>query len=150
LIVLATIEAQDAAVIIGACGALVVVILTPLLKMVVDIRRDSRETNQAVNNRPKDQPTIRDLVERLDIDLDILRRESSERHQANSRRIDRISVAVDAQTRKLDRLSDAVGGANRRLDHLEGSSERGDTRREQADVRREQADVRREQRERDD
>ena len=117
--IVAALEAQDAAIIIGACGALVVTILAPLLKALVDIRKQTSETNIAVNHRPKGDATLRELVEIIDGRLQDLETQSTTRHEANSRRIDRVSIAVDAQTRKLDRLTDAIAGANNRLDRLE-------------------------------
>jgi hypothetical protein len=116
---LAELSAQDAAIIIGACGALVVAILAPLLKVIVDIRKQTSETNEAVNHRPKGDPTLRTIVEQIDDRIQKLEEKSGDRHEVNSRRIDRVTTAVEAQTRKMDRLADAIGGANRRIDLLE-------------------------------
>jgi hypothetical protein len=112
-------EAQDAAIIIGACGGLVVAILAPLLKALVDIRRQTSETNAAVNNRPKGDATLRELVEQIDERLDALEGRATERHESNVRRIDRMSIAVDQTIRKVDRVQDAVAGVNSRMDRVE-------------------------------
>lgn len=119
LAVLGELSANDAAIIIGACGALVVAILAPLLKVIADVRRQTLETNLAVNHRPKGDATLRELVENIDVRIGQLEDDSLMRHEANSRRIERVTLAVEAQTRKMDRLADAIGGANRRIDKLE-------------------------------
>jgi hypothetical protein len=122
-LIVAELSAQDAAVIIGACGALVVAILAPLLKVIADIRKQTSETNIAVNHRPKGDATLREIVEKIDLRIAQLEDDSLSRHDSNSRRIERVTLAVEAQTRKMDRLGDAIGGVNRRIDGLEERNE---------------------------
>lgn len=117
---LADLSAQDAAVIIGATGALVVAVLAPLLKVIVDVRKQTSETNVGINNRPKAEGTLRDVVDKISARIEQLEESSEIHHNANSRRIDRVTIAVDAQTRKMDRLTDAIGGVNGRIDRIEG------------------------------
>jgi hypothetical protein len=117
--VIAALEAQDAAIIIGACGAFVVAILAPLLKVIVDIRKQTSETNLAVNHRPAGDATLRDIVERMAFDMERLSEMSAERHDSNVRRIDRLSIAVDSTIRKVDRVQDAVGGVTARMERVE-------------------------------
>lgn len=107
---------QDLVLIIGAYSAFVLGAFGLLTKFVLDTRKNTNETNRMVNGRPKDDPTLRDLVEHIDTDVRRLRDESFARHQANSRRIDTVSGSVERVTNKLDRLGDAVAGQNVRID----------------------------------
>ena len=110
---------QDLVLVLGAYTALVLGAFTLLTKFVLDTRKQATETNVAVNNRPKADPTLRDLVENIDNDLRELRHESNVRHKSNIWRIERVTNSVDINTRKIDLLGDAVAGANDRLDILE-------------------------------
>jgi len=117
------IEGGDLAAILGTFAGLVISIFWLLLKFVLDTRKQTTETNRVVNNRPASEPTLRALVESIEDKVSTMQTESNDRHMANSRRIDRVSTAVDKQTEKLDRLGDAIAGANVRLDRLEDRNE---------------------------
>jgi hypothetical protein len=112
-------EAQDAAIIIAACGGLVVAILAPLLKALVDIRRQTAETNIAVNHRPHGEATLREVVQEIQSDLSRFRDDQRDRHTANVVRMERVDSRLCGVEGKIDRLGSAVAGANDRLDKLE-------------------------------
>ena len=118
---LGAMEAQDAAVIIGACAAFVVAILGALLKVVSEIRKQTSDTNRAVNDRPRSDPTLRELVELIDKRVTELSAATIRRHDINTNRIERVSIAVEAQTRKMDRLSNAIAGVNDRIERIEST-----------------------------
>lgn len=102
---LAEITGEELVLVLGAYSTLVLGAFGLLIKFVLDTRKQTVETNRAVNNRPSHEPTIRALVESIDERVDDLRAQSRNWHQANVVRI--------------DRLADAVGGVNRRLDTIE-------------------------------
>ena len=112
-------EAQDAAIIIAASGALMVSLLVPLLKALSDIRKQTSETNVAVNNRPKADGTLRDVVDGIADRIVALEEKTERYHLSNSHRIDRATIAIEAQTRKMDRLASAIAGTNDRIDQIE-------------------------------
>ena len=116
---LAEMTAQDAAIIIGACGAFVVAILAPMLKTLSDIRKQTAETNVGINNRPKSDGTLRDVVDEISARVGRLEEKTDTHHAANTTRIDRATVAIEAQTRKMDRLASAIAGTNDRINHIE-------------------------------
>jgi hypothetical protein len=114
----AAISGEELVLVLGAYSALVLGAFGMLIKFVLDTRKQTVETNRAVNNRPSSEPTLRALVESIDERVDSLRGQSRDWHQSNVRRI--------------DRLADAVGGVNRRLDAIETRVQR--EQREQGDT----------------
>jgi hypothetical protein len=83
---------QDIVLVLGAYTALVLGAFGMLIKFVLDTRRATTETNKAVNNRPDNQPTLRQLVEDITDDMRELRHESNTRHADNSRRFTRLET----------------------------------------------------------
>lgn len=81
---------QDIVLVLGAYSAFVLGAFGLLIKFVLDTRKASTETNKAVNNRPHNEPTLRDLVEDLGGDLRELRHEQNVRHSENQRRFGNI------------------------------------------------------------
>lgn len=88
--------AQDLVLVLGAYSAFVLAFFGLLIKLLLDTRKTGNETNRAVNNRPDDSPTLRDLVGRIDTNLLDLRVEGNHRHAENlgnfSKLNDRVGV----------------------------------------------------------
>lgn len=104
---------------LGAYSALFIASVGFLGKIALDTRRQATSANSAVNGRPKDEPTMRALVEHIEADVTRLRDESFDRHRSVTRSVSLLTDAVSRTTVKVDRLSDAIAGANNRLDALE-------------------------------
>src|SRR5690349_1046262 len=106
---IAELTGNDFAVIITACGAAFVAVLGGIAKLaqvLSKIAKTTEHVNQAVNNRSPEEPTIRTLVESIDVRTDTL-----------SDRIDDLRVQSrnwhTANVHRIDRLADAIGGINR-------------------------------------
>lgn len=100
---------QDIVLVLGAYSALVLAAFGMLIKFVLDTRKQATETNTAVNNRPKHEPTLRDLVEGIDGDMRELRHEQNSRHRENtdnmrtmSGRISRLELDLKAHMKDTD------------------------------------------------
>jgi hypothetical protein len=70
--VIGVLSGEELVAILGAFTALVLGLFGLLLKFLIDTRNETRSVNRAVNNRPSDQPTAYERLERIDGRLDRL------------------------------------------------------------------------------
>lgn len=78
---------QDIVLVLGAYSAFVLGAFGLLIKFVLDTRRVTQGTNRAVNDRPKNEPSLYDMVQTIEGDVRELRHESNTRHDENRRRL---------------------------------------------------------------
>lgn len=101
--------AQDLVLVLGAYSFFVLGAFGLLTKFVLDTRKTGNETNRAVNNRPDDSPTLRDLVGRIDTNMLDLRVEGNHRHTENLGRFDKLNDRVGVVEKDLKTHMKDVG-----------------------------------------
>lgn len=111
---IAAIESQDLAIILGAVG----VIWAPLVGGLVTINRQAKQINKAVNNRPAGEPTIYDRVAAVEVAvafaadaakdvksrLENQDRVDTKRHMENQASIAEVAKSVRALSARVSRI----------------------------------------------
>lgn len=108
----AAIEGQDLVLILGAYTALVVGLVTPLLKVTLGTRKSVEAVNKAVNNRPDHEPSIYELAADLTQEMRDSRRESRVRHLDNRNRLDKLEADFTALKRSLNQVAHEITTLN--------------------------------------
>lgn len=105
--------------ILGAYSFFVLGAFGMLIKFVLDTRRATTETNKAVNNRPDEQPTLRELVEELHGDMRDLRREGNRRHEQSTTRHQENVARLKGLDRRLETVEADLRTHMNQLDERE-------------------------------